>query len=68
VWKSPVFHETAYAFMVLVLIIQSVVLIRRLKVSSRVYATSVVYYALGFLFWNLDNNFCETLKSIRGKN
>jgi len=63
VWKNPVFHEIAYALMVFVIIFESFYLIKALKVSKLLYLTSLGYYALGFLFWNLDNHFCEYLKS-----
>lgn len=65
VWKNPLFHEAAYGLMVFVLVAQSLVLIRRLKSSKRIYLTSLAYYALGFTFWNLDNNICSTLKASR---
>ena len=63
VWKNPVFHELAYALMVFVIMFESFYLIQRLDVSKVLYLTSLGYYALGFLFWNLDNHFCEYLKS-----
>lgn len=66
VWSNPLFHEAAYGLMVFVLVAQSLVLINRLKSSKRIYLTSLGYYVLGFTFWNLDNNICNTLKSSRG--
>lgn len=67
VWKNPIFHEIAYGIMVFVIMFESFYLISRLKMSKHLYMTSLFYYALGFLFWNLDNNFCNYLKASRGK-
>lgn len=67
VWSNPLFHEAAYGLMVFVLVAQSLVLINRLKSSKRIYLTSLSYYVLGFTFWNLDNNICNTLTSSRGE-
>jgi dihydroceramidase len=65
VWKNPIFHEVAYGFLVVIIIIESSVLISKLKSSKRIYLTSIAYYFFGFFLWNLDNKFCQYLQSYR---
>jgi dihydroceramidase len=62
VWKNPIFHEISYGFLVVIIIVQSSLLIRKLNSSKRIYLTSVIYYFFGFFLWNLDNQFCSSLK------
>jgi dihydroceramidase len=65
IWKNPIFHEVSYSLMVLVIVIESFTLIRKLQCSKRIYLLSLVYYLFGFFLWNLDNNFCAYLKHYR---
>lgn len=65
VWKNPVFHEAAYGLTVFVILAESLYLIKILSSSKVIYLTSLAYYALGFFFWNLDNNICSYLKASR---
>lgn len=67
VWKNPIFHEIAYGAMVLTILVESLLLIKKLNSSKVLYYTSLAYYAIGFFFWNLDNQFCSYLKNTRGK-
>lgn len=65
VLTSPIFHELAYAFMVFIIVVESFILLRTFSSSTRILLFSFVYYATGFLFWNIDNHFCDQLKSYR---
>ncbi len=63
---SPIFHEIAYGFMVFIIIFESIYLLKLFRSTIRITLLSLIYYGTGFIFWNLDNNFCEHLKSYRG--
>ena len=65
VWNNPIFHELSYGTLAVTIIIQSFVLIHRLKSDKRVYYTGIFFYALAFFFWNVDNNFCKYLSAYR---
>jgi dihydroceramidase len=65
IYKNPVFHEVAYALMVLMIIYQNITIIYRLNLTKKLYAISFFYYMFGFLLWNIDNNFCVQLKEYR---
>lgn len=67
VWKNPIFHEIAYGIQVFTIICLSILNIKQYKFSKRLWALSMFYYGLGFALWNLDNNFCDYLKSSRVK-
>jgi dihydroceramidase len=66
VWKDAIFHEYAYGVMVFTIMAQSVLLIRKLNMDRRLYFLIIFYYFFGFLLWNIDNHFCEHLKTYRG--
>ncbi|XP_053403093.1 alkaline ceramidase 3-like [Mercenaria mercenaria] len=62
----PVFFQTAYAIMVLSLVVSCVRLIRNLKkCNKKLFLTGVASYAFGFFLWNVDNGFCGSLQSLR---
>lgn len=65
VWNNPIFHELCYGTLAVTIIIQSFVLIHRLNSDKRVYYTGILFYALAFFFWNVDNNFCKYLSAYR---
>ncbi len=65
VMTSPIFHEIAYAFMVFIIIFESMYLLKLFKSTIRISMLSLIYYGTGFIFWNIDNHFCDYLKSCR---
>jgi len=65
VWKNPVFHEVANGVQVFFIIITNICIVRKFKTSTRILKLCTFYYFLGFFFWNLDNHFCDYLKSAR---
>jgi dihydroceramidase len=64
---NPIFHEISYGLQVAVIIIESAYLIKKLKLSARLYLLSFAYYLFGFLLWNIDNQMCDYLKLYRVK-
>jgi len=65
VWKNPVFHELANAVQVFFIILTNLYIVNKFKTSTRILKACTFYYFLGFFFWNLDNHFCDHLKSAR---
>ena len=65
VWNNPIFHEMAYGIMVFVVVFVNFYNIHRYKLSKKLYVLSLLYYTLGFLLWNIDNNFCDYLVKYR---
>ncbi len=63
VWNNPIFHEFSYGLLAVIVIAQSFLLIKRLNSDWRIYFTGLFYYLLGFIFWNIDNNFCKNLNT-----
>lgn len=47
--------------MVIVIVSECLAVLTLFKSSKRMILTSGAYYVIGFIFWNLDNNFCEYL-------
>ena len=64
---NPVFHEIAYGIQVFTIVVENIYLIRKLKLSPRLYIISFGYYLTGFLLCNIDNNMCNYLKAYRSK-
>jgi dihydroceramidase len=62
---NPIFHEICYAIIHITVIAQSTIIVRKLRISPRLYLVSVVYIAIGFTLWNIDNQFCWLLKRYR---
>lgn len=61
IWKSPLFFQTAYGFMVIVIVAECLAVLTLFKSSKRMILTSGAYYLIGFIFWNMDNHFCHYL-------
>ncbi|XP_037543548.1 alkaline ceramidase 3 [Nematolebias whitei] len=80
-WKEPVFHQVMYGALVACLVLRSIfivtwccsgVFILYLCSTCRVYPwlrplcyTSLGIFMLGFLLWNIDNIFCNSLRASR---
>ncbi|OCF43907.1 dihydroceramidase [Kwoniella heveanensis CBS 569] len=69
---NPVYHQIAFAFILLTTTARTVHLTlalpkshpARSKIGSTM-AWGIATFALGFAIWNVDNVFCETLRTIR---
>ncbi|XP_076807573.1 alkaline ceramidase 3-like isoform X4 [Clavelina lepadiformis] len=64
-WQNPLFHQASYAILVLTLLYEAVIATQNYPQIKPVVLTSLVLYLFGFLLWNIDNNFCSSLRSLR---
>ena len=72
-WPNPVFHQAAFGFLIAVsAVVPTFNFIRfkrmeaeRARPLATAFIVSVASFLVGFIFWNLDNIFCETLKKWR---
>ncbi|WVR06243.1 hypothetical protein IAU60_003273 [Kwoniella sp. DSM 27419] len=70
---NPVYHQVAFAIIILTTTARTAQLAARLPAGhpvrgkiGRTMARGVVTFALGFAIWNIDNVFCDRLRVIRG--
>ncbi|KAK7090799.1 alkaline ceramidase 3-like [Littorina saxatilis] len=65
--KNPIFHEAAYGLMVVAMVMGAVrILVKyQSKTGILLYASSFATYMSGFLLWNIDNVYCQNLRSFR---
>lgn len=70
--NNPVFHQVAYAALVIAVVLRAIVLLNKVPGTSYEKAkmrTLLVLAALGFIIgfslWNIDNIFCSTLRDWR---
>ncbi|XP_077449016.1 alkaline ceramidase 3 isoform X2 [Stigmatopora argus] len=65
-WKEPVFHQVMYGALVACLVIRSIFIVTWVYPWLRplCYA-SLGIFLVGFLLWNIDNIFCDTLRASR---
>ncbi|TNN62508.1 Interstitial collagenase [Liparis tanakae] len=65
-WKEPVFHQVMYGALVACLVIRSIFIVTWVYPWLRPLCyTSLGVFMLGFLLWNIDNIFCDTLRTSR---
>uniref|UniRef100_A0A3B5KJJ8 Alkaline ceramidase n=1 Tax=Takifugu rubripes TaxID=31033 RepID=A0A3B5KJJ8_TAKRU len=65
-WKEPVFHQVMYGALVASLVIRSIFIATWVNPWLKPLCyTSLGVFLLGFLLWNIDNIFCETLRTSR---
>eukprot|EP00092_Neocalanus_flemingeri_P007753 GFUD01008371.1.p1 GENE.GFUD01008371.1~~GFUD01008371.1.p1 ORF type:complete len:272 (+),score=72.00 GFUD01008371.1:154-969(+) len=66
-WQHPLIHQVMYGILVVVMILQAVSLLyyERDMVSLKLFVFGLVLYGGGFLLWNIENQFCATVQSIR---
>uniref|UniRef100_A0A3P8VWG1 Alkaline ceramidase n=1 Tax=Cynoglossus semilaevis TaxID=244447 RepID=A0A3P8VWG1_CYNSE len=63
VWKEPVFHQVMYGALVACLVMRSVFIVTVYPWLRTLCYTSLCIFLLGFLLWNIDNIFCDSLAS-----
>ncbi|KAF7663044.1 hypothetical protein LDENG_00219960 [Lucifuga dentata] len=65
-WKEPVFHQVMYGVLVACLVIRSIYIVTWVYPWLRALCyISIVIFMLGFLLWNIDNIFCDSLRATR---
>ncbi|XP_075957386.1 alkaline ceramidase 3 isoform X2 [Anarhichas minor] len=65
-WKEPVFHQVMYGALVACLVLRSIFIVTWVYPWLRPLCyTSLGVFLLGFLLWNIDNIFCDTLRTSR---
>ncbi|KAM9846227.1 alkaline ceramidase 3 isoform 2-T2 [Aulostomus maculatus] len=65
-WKEPVFHQVMYGALVACLVMRSIFIVSWVYPWLRPLCyTSLSVFLLGFLLWNIDNIFCESLRASR---
>ncbi|XP_063497466.1 alkaline ceramidase 3 isoform X2 [Symphalangus syndactylus] len=66
--KEPIFHQVMYGMLVFTLVLRSIYIVTWVYPWLRGLGyTSLGIFLLGFLFWNIDNIFCESLRNFRKK-
>nr|XP_023394664.1 alkaline ceramidase 3 isoform X3 [Loxodonta africana] len=66
--KEPVFHQVMYGVLVFTLVLRSVYIVTWVYPWLRGLGyTSLGVFLLGFLLWNIDNIFCDSLRNFRKK-
>jgi dihydroceramidase len=69
--KSPLFHQWSYGLLTAVLVLRALYLFNRVPACEakctmrRMLISSWSMYALGFLVWNIDNEFCPQIRAAR---
>ncbi|KAM6907249.1 alkaline ceramidase 3 [Xenentodon cancila] len=65
-WKEPVFHQVMYGALVACLVMRSIFIVTWVYPWLRPLCyTSLGIFLLGFLLWNIDNIFCDSLRVSR---
>ncbi|MBN3324943.1 ACER3 ceramidase, partial [Atractosteus spatula] len=65
-WKEPVFHQVMYGILVACLVLRSVFIVTWVYPWLRPLSyTSLSVFMMGFVLWNIDNIFCDTLREAR---
>ncbi|XP_078478666.1 alkaline ceramidase 3-like [Lampetra planeri] len=64
--KEPVFHQVMYGMLVCFLVVRGVYIVFWvLPCLQTLMFSSLASFLLGFILWNLDNNFCPTWRRVR---
>ena len=72
VYRNPVYHQIVFASIIIATTLRVTYILRLSDASHRIpakakktivhfFSTGAAMFSLGFLIWNLDNNFCHTL-------
>ncbi|KAJ7392662.1 Alkaline ceramidase 3 [Desmophyllum pertusum] len=62
---NPLIFQWAYSFQVAALVLQSIMACRKHKGSKRLLTISLSSFAIGFIFWTIDNNYCSYVRDVR---
>lgn len=62
--NEPVFHELCYSIIVVLLTLYSTYQFRKLGGSRSLYCVSLSAYAVGFILWNIEVQFCPSLRHV----
>lgn len=62
--NEPVFHELCYSIIVVLLTLYSTYQFRKLGGSRSLYFVSLSAYAVGFILWNIEVQFCPSLRHV----
>lgn len=65
VFTDPVFHQTSFGLLIVLNIIFAYENSKIYNIPKKLFVLAIVYFLIGFLFWNLDNHFCNALRSHR---
>ncbi|KAI5193124.1 alkaline ceramidase 3 isoform X1 [Manis pentadactyla] len=66
--KEPIFHQVMYGMLVFTLVLRSIYIVTWVYPWLRGLGyTSLGVFLLGFLLWNIDNIFCDSLRNFRKK-
>uniref|UniRef100_A0A673TNX7 Alkaline ceramidase n=1 Tax=Suricata suricatta TaxID=37032 RepID=A0A673TNX7_SURSU len=66
--KEPIFHQVMYGMLVFTLVLRSIYIVTWVYPWLRGLGyTSLGIFLLGFLLWNIDNIFCDSLRNFRKK-
>ncbi|XP_028733299.1 alkaline ceramidase 3 isoform X1 [Peromyscus leucopus] len=64
--KEPIFHQVMYGMLVFTLVLRSIYIVTWVYPWLRGLGyTSLTIFLLGFLLWNVDNIFCDSLRNFR---
>ncbi|XP_033119808.1 alkaline ceramidase 3-like isoform X2 [Anneissia japonica] len=62
---NPLFHQAAYGTLVATLLLRMIYCCKYEGFSKNLFWFSTLIYGTGFIIWNIDNIFCEEVRSIR---
>jgi len=71
IYRNPIFHQVTFAILMLTVAARSTVLCRRSSspispetrdIIIKIFWTGSISFIVGFIVWNLDNAFCDTLQ------
>ncbi|XP_065831394.1 alkaline ceramidase 3-like [Oscarella lobularis] len=65
--NEPLFHEAAYGFVVVLLVLHATYRARTIGCSARLYVVSIGGFAIGFFLWNLENQLCPSIRAMRDR-
>ncbi|XP_031566587.1 alkaline ceramidase 3-like [Actinia tenebrosa] len=65
--KNPLLFQWAYGILVACVTLQALVKCRKYHCSKKLLAISVISYGTGFILWNIENNFCPSVRYLRDK-
>jgi len=62
---NPLIFQWAYGILVATLVVRTSMACRKHEGSKKLLIISLVSYAVGFILWNIDNNFCPYVRDFR---